>query len=306
MTIGVKMTPESLASNEPLCRDSYKAFKAAEAVIRRNSRTFYFATAFLSSAKRRAIRALYAFCRMADDLVDVQGATLEEVERFREQARLPASQQSDPVLYAWALTREQFQVDLRYQEELISGVSFDLIHTTYANWEQLQDYCYHVASTVGLLSIPVIGLQKNTSFKKAAPFAIQLGIALQLTNILRDIGEDARHGRVYLPEEDLRRFHLSPADILQGIQNQQFVNLLKFEIERTRALYWQAIPGISLLSSSGQLAVGAAALLYRAILDEIEAIQYRVYQVRAHTSGLKKLALLPGIIKTVLSLQPPA
>ena len=281
------------------------AFAAAEQSIRQNSKTFYFATALLPGRKRRAIRALYAFCRAADNLVDINRASRAEIERWRQEVSLPPEKQKDPILYLWALTRQEYGVNPVYQEELIDGVTTDLHPAQYQTWAQLEDYCYHVASTVGLLSMPVIGLRKGVTFEQAAAYAIRLGIALQLTNILRDIGEDAGQGKVYLPEEDLQRFGLTRGDILNGAQDERFIALVQYEIRRARQLYRQALPGIALLSRSGQLAVGTAALLYRAILDEIEAIQYRVHQSRAHTSGGKKIRMLPGIILTILKLQLP-
>jgi phytoene synthase len=289
-----------------LTLDPRRGFAAAEGSIRKNSKTFFLATALLPAAKRRAIRALYAFCRASDDLIDVQGASLADIERWRTEVRRPTEQQTDPVLYCWALMRQAHHVNPIYEDELISGVASDLQPVVYQSWEQLERYCYLVASTVGLLSIPIVGLRKGVSFEQAAPFAIQLGIALQLTNILRDVGEDAAQGRVYLPQEDLERFGLSREDVLNGVQDERFTTLIKFEIERARWLYRQAIPGIALLSASGQLAVGAAALLYRAILDEIELIAYRVHERRAFTSGKRKLAMLPRVLITVLSLKPPA
>jgi phytoene synthase len=142
-------------------------------------------------------------------------------------------------------------------------------------------------------------------FEQAAPYAIQLGVALQLTNILRDVGEDAAGGRVYLPQADLARFGLSAEDILQGAHDDRFVALMKFESERARRLYAAALPGIALLAPAARPAVGAAALLYRAILDQIEAIGWRVHTQRASTSGSRKLSLLPGILWQVLVLRPP-
>jgi phytoene synthase len=290
-------------SGQPL--NFREAERAAEHSIRRNSKTFFFATVLLPQPKRSAIRALYAFCRASDDLVDVLGASEAEVERWQAQVSLPPEKQADPVLYLWALTRAEYGVNQHYQAKLMNGVASDVLPAAYQTWKQLRQYCYQVASTVGLMSIPIIGLRKGVTFEQAAPYAITLGIALQLTNILRDVGEDAQRGKVYLPEEELQRFGLSRADILNGVQDERFVALMKFEIRRARRLYRQALPGIALLSFSGQAAVGAAALLYRAILDEIEAICYAVYQQRAHTSGGKKLAMLPGILATVLSLHPP-
>ncbi|WP_322509389.1 squalene/phytoene synthase family protein, partial [Anaerolinea sp.] len=169
----------------------------------------------------------------------------------------------------------------------------------------LKVYCYRVASTVGLLAIPIIGLAKGVSFQQAAPFAIQLGIALQMTNILRDIGEDARRNRVYLPLEDLQKFNLTHQDILNGVYDDRFIRLMKFEISRTRELYQQAIPGIAFLSKAARPAVGAAAFLYRAILDEIENIQYHVHTLRAHTKGWKKIAMLPSILWKLQGLPQP-
>ncbi len=277
----------------------------AERSIRQNSKTFYFATALLPGHKRTAIRALYAFCRATDNLVDIDGASRAEIERWRHEVSLPPEKQRDPILYLWARTRQEYRVNPIYERELIDGVADDLQPASYQTWEQLEDYCYHVASTVGLLSIPIIGLRKGVTFEQAEPYAVRLGIALQLTNILRDIGEDAGCGKFYLPEEDLGRFGLTRSDILNQVYDERFIALIKFEIQRARQLYQQAMPGIALLSWSGRLAVGAAALLYRAILDEIEAIHYRVHQARAYTTGRKKLSMLPGIILTVLKLKMP-
>lgn len=278
--------------------------QVVENAIRKNSRTFFFATSLLPQEKRKAIRALYAFCRATDDLVDEDKATPAQVEEWRAKVKLSPDEQHDPVLFLWSITRMLYRVDPRYEDELITGVAFDIFPERYATWEDLERYCYHVASTVGLLSIPIIGLRKGITFQQAAPFAVKLGVALQLTNILRDVGEDARRGRVYLPESDLERFGLTRADILNGVQNESFNDLMKFEIARARQLYHEALPGIAMLSASGQMAVGAAALLYRALLDEIEAIQYCVHQMRAYTTERKKLAMLPKILYTVARLRP--
>lgn len=275
------------------------AFAATEKLIRQQSRTFYFATLFLRPETRKAIRALYAFCRTTDDLVDRDGAALAEVEQWRAAVHLPASEQTNPLLLCWALVREKFGVDPRYEDELIDGVAMDVRPQLYPTWDDLSDYCYHVASTVGLLSIPVLGLAEKVALDEARPFAIQLGIALQLTNILRDVGEDAGRGRIYLPLEDLAHFGLTPADIQAGEADERFVALMRFEINRARGFYRAALPGLAMLSPAARLGVGSAALLYQAILDEIEAIQYQVFTRRAHTSTWRKVLMMPGIISTV-------
>jgi phytoene synthase len=281
------------------------AFEQTEEITRQHSKTFYAATALLPRPARRAIRALYAFCRATDDLVDTAGARPADVERWREAAGRPSAAQTEPILRCWALVREQYGVNLTYQNELIDGVALDLRQNRYADWPELERYGYLVASTVGLLSMPIIGLARGATFEQAAPYAIKLGIALQLINILRDVGDDAGRGRVYLPVSDLARFGLTPDDILNGVHDERFVKLMQFEIARARGIFAEALPGIALLAPSARPAVGAAGLLYRAILDEIEAIEYRVHQRRAHTTGWQKLLMLPGILWTVFTLPRP-
>lgn len=196
----------------------------------------------------------------------------------------------------WARVRKSYAVNRRYEKELIDGVRMDLASKTYATWAELENYCYHVASTVGLLSIPIIGLVPGAQLETAERYARQLGIALQLTNILRDVGEDLNRGRIYLPEEDLARFGLTYQDIHARVVDERFRALLRFEIARARELYAAALPGIALLSSSARPAVAAAASLYAAILGQIEKIDFQVYLQRAHTSAFQKLVLLPKIL----------
>jgi phytoene synthase len=279
-----------------------EAEEQTEQIIQIHSRTFYFATRLLPRAARKAVGALYAFCRTSDDLVDRAGATREDVEAWRAQVCQPLQAQTDPVLICWAQTRQAYHIDQRYEQELIDGVAMDIDFKPYNTWQDLQKYCYRVASTVGLLSMPIIGLAPGASFEEAAPFATKLGIALQLTNILRDIGEDKQRGRVYLPLEDLEQFGLTLNDIYLETHDQRFIDLMKFEIARARQLYQEALPGIKLLSPSARPSVGAAALLYRAILNEIEKNNYQVYTRRAYTTTARKLLMLPGILLTIARL----
>lgn len=298
----MRLKADAPADETPELRD---AFQQADEITRRNSKTFYAATALLPAEAGRAIRALYGFCRATDDLVDRGDATPADVEAWRARVARPAADQTDPVLRCWAVTRERYGVDARYEMELIDGVALDLSRQRYANWPELERYCYLVASTVGLLSMPIIGLAPGVTFDEAAPYAVKLGLALQLTNILRDVGEDAARGRVYLPASDLARFGLTADDILAGVADDRFKALMQFEIKRARDLYYRALPGIALLAAAARPAVTAAALLYRAILDEIEALDYQVHRQRAHTSGLQKLLKLPAIFWTVATLRAP-
>jgi phytoene synthase len=282
-----------------------EAYRQAERVIREHSRTFFFASNLLPLRARRAIRSLYGFCRSTDDLVDRNRATAEDIERWRSAVALPAAEQSDPILLSWAVTREEFGVERRFERELIDGVQMDISPRLYPAWKDLEKYCYLVASTVGLLSLPIIGLAPGVRPEFAAPFAVKLGIALQLTNILRDVGEDAERGRIYLPVEDLAAHNLAPRDIFRMVADSRFASLMKFEIRRARGIYAEALPGIALLRRSARLAVGTAALLYRSILDEIEALQFDVFSHRAHLSTVKKLLRMPGTLAAVVSLRAP-
>ncbi|NPV55672.1 MAG: phytoene/squalene synthase family protein [Anaerolineae bacterium] len=281
------------------------AKKEVEKVIRRHSKTFFFATGLLPVQSRQAIRALYAFCRATDDLVDRTEATTQDVENWRAKTDLPLSQQTDPNLLLWTQVRQCYRVNRRYENELIDGVSFDLTRKTYATWDALVQYCYHVASTVGLLSIPIVGLAPSATMSDALPYAVNLGIALQLTNILRDVGEDLQRDRIYLPLEDLRSFDLTPTDIRKQLVDDRFRALMRFQIKRAEYLYEISLPGIRYLASSARQAVGVAALLYRAILDEIVKLDFDVFKHRAHTTFWQKVSMLPGILRQVRNMPMP-
>lgn len=276
-------------------RDFQQAYSSVKTIIRQHSKTFYFATGLLPRPKRRAIHALYAFCRATDDLVDKENASLEDVELWREQVANPP--QDNPILKSWQLVREIYDVDNQYEQALIDGVAMDIAFEPYPTWDDLADYCFHVASTVGLLSLPIIGLSDGFSFEQAKPYALKLGIALQLTNILRDVGEDLGRGRIYFPLEDLERFDLTLADIQNQVYDQRFIDLMAFQEVRARQLYAESLPGIAMLDPNVRKSVAAAAITYRAILDEIKKKHYQVYHQRAHTSFGRKISLLPQILR---------
>jgi phytoene synthase len=167
----------------------------------------------------------------------------------------------------------------------------DLTIDRYDTWDDLWVYCYRVASTVGLMSMYVTGADSL----EAVPYAVQLGVALQLTNILRDIGEDARAGRVYLPAEEMARFGYTGEMLFAGVVNRGFIRLMEFQIDRAHALYNAAMPGIGLLPKDSRAAVTAAAIVYRGILGKIRAANYDVFTRRAHLGMGEKLCALPGI-----------
>jgi phytoene synthase len=276
------------------------AYAACAAMIRAHSASFYFSASLLPPGKRQAVLALYAFCRTSDDLVDsapARGLSVAETEQAlagwaaRCRAPHPARDETAPVVLAWADTRRRFAIPQALADELLAGVRMDISIARYATWADLWIYCYRVASTVGQMSMHITG----AIHPAATNYAIRLGVALQLTNILRDVGEDARQGRIYLPLADLARFGYTERELLDGVINDHFKALMRFEIARARTLYAQAWPGIAMLAPDSRLAVGAAATVYRAILDRIEANGYDVFTRRARVPNRAKLALLPQI-----------
>ncbi len=287
--------PESL-------QDIERAFELCTEITRDHSKSFYFSTSFLPEEKRDAIRAFYAFCRTTDDMVDVvaknDSETKHHLDMWRRASRLPSNEQENPVLAAWTLIRDQYAVPQGYAEELIDGCEMDLTIKRYETWEQLKDYCYCVASTVGLISMHIVGVNNNDAvlFERSRTPAIDLGIALQLTNILRDVGEDLGRDRVYLPSEDMQHFGYTQDDLRNNVINDRFRALMRFEIERAHALYQTGLPSITNLKSDGRLAVGAAIMLYRGILDKIIENDFDVFNKRAHLTFTQKLRRMPRIV----------
>jgi phytoene synthase len=279
------------------------AYHACAQVIREHSRSFYFSARLLPDGKRQGIMALYAFCRLSDDMVDrvdsgagrdLAQARIEvaqALDRWAEVNRLLTVAHDDAVVAAWADTRLRCSIPGELADDLIEGVRMDLTVGRYETWDDLWLYCYRVASTVGLMSMYVTGADTL----HAVPYAVQLGVALQLTNILRDVGEDARAGRVYLPQEDLARFGYTEEMLYAGMVNKQFLELMRFQVARANALYDAAMPGIAMLPRDSRVAVTAAATVYRGILDKIAEARYDVFGRRAHLSTGEKLKALPGI-----------
>lgn len=282
-------SPESVEVEGQLLEEAYRH---CESLTKFHSRTFYMASALLPAEKRRAVRALYAFCRISDDLVDQMKDDIEEkLNAWRMQVLSDIISHDDPVVLAWADTRARYSIPVRYVEQLIEGVSRDLVSKRYQTFEELAEYCYGVASTVGLMAMHIIGF----SGSEAIPYAVKLGVALQLTNMLRDVGEDWHAGRLYLPQEELAAFNLSEADIAAGIVDDRWCRFMRFQIKRNRALYREALPGIALLDPDGRFAIAAAAELYRAILEDIEAHNWGVLHRRSYIGTWGKLRRLPGI-----------
>jgi phytoene synthase len=269
-----------------------RAYRHCAALTAAHSRSFYLASGLLPAAKRRAARALYAFCRVSDDAVDnPTGNAAADLANWRQRAQANRPPVSDLVAVAWADTRLRYRIPHRYAEQLIDGVARDLRQSRYHSFEELAAYAYGVASTVGLMSMHIVGF----AGLEAIPYAVKLGVALQMTNILRDVGEDWRAGRVYLPQAELAAFGLDEGDLAAGRVTARWRAMMRYQIERNRRLYAEAWPGIGLLDRDGRFAIAAAAGLYQAILDDIEARDYDVFNQRAYVSGGGKLRRLPSL-----------
>lgn len=269
-----------------------QAYAHAQDITSWHSRSFYLASSLLPTDKRRAVRALYAFCRTADDLVDRPADDPKlALTAWRERVLASPPPANDLVTLAWADARSQYQIPQGYSEQLLEGVARDLQQTRYDTFDDLVTYAYGVASTVGLMSMHIIGF----SDPEAVPYAIRLGVALQITNILRDVGEDWRAGRVYLPQEELAFWGVTEDDLNRGRVNESWRTFMRFQIARNRQLYDEAWPGIALLDKDGRFAIAAAAELYRSILDDIEAHDYDVFRRRAYVSAWGKLRKLVAL-----------
>ncbi|MBN1218233.1 MAG: squalene/phytoene synthase family protein [Anaerolineae bacterium] len=268
------------------------AYAHSKTITAHHSRSFYLASSLLPVDKQRAVRALYAFCRTVDDLVDrPTGDPQTALLTWRKQALAPHPPADDLVAVAWADARTRYQIPPGYSEQLLDGVSRDLEQTRYDTFDDLVTYAYGVASTVGLMSMHIVGFLDPA----AIPYAIKLGVALQLTNILRDVREDWGRGRVYLPQEELAFFSVTEADLAKGRVDDRWRTFMRFQIARNRQLYDESWPGIALLNKDSRFAIAAAAELYRGILDDIEAHDYDVFNRRAYVSTWGKLGKLPGI-----------
>jgi 15-cis-phytoene synthase len=268
------------------------AYAYCEQLTHLHSRTFYLASSLLPPENRRAVRALYAFCRVTDDLVDrAHGDVETSLTSWKKRSLASYPEEDDLVSLAWTDTRQAYNIPHLFAEQLINGVAMDLNKVRYKTFDDLTVYCYGVACTVGLMAMHIIGYRSQ----EAIPYAIRLGVALQLTNILRDVGEDWRAGRVYLPQQELDAFGLNEGDLATGLNHHRWREFMRFQIERNREIYAKAMPGIRLLKREGRFAIAAAAELYRSILNKIEEQNYDIFYRRAAVSTWGKLRQLPGI-----------
>jgi len=269
-----------------------RAFTICEEITRTHSKTFYMASGFLPRKKRLFARVLYAFCRITDDLVDNQpNDSGYKIRDWEKSILSDVPDLSHPVSLAWHVVCQDCHIPPIYAQQLVDGVAKDLVKVRYKTFDELVAYCYAVASTVGLMSMHIIGY----AGPEAVLYAIRLGVALQLTNILRDVGEDWQQGRLYLPLNELAQYNLTEADINRGVVDNRWRKFMQFQISRARNIYTDAIPGIRMLDRDGRFSIAAAAIFYRSILDEIEQNDYDVFHQRTYVSTWGKMRRLPEI-----------
>jgi 15-cis-phytoene synthase len=278
-------------------------------IVRTHARTFWLASRFLPPQKRRAAFALYAFCRVADDIVDVgaPNPASDVAQRLLSyRAQLDAALDGRPggsVFRELSAATEQYDVPASVLHELLDGVARDCAPIAYARWSELSRYCEGVASSVGEMCAHVFGVPADAALRaRALSHARTLGVAMQLTNILRDVGDDARNGRCYIPYEDLERFGLTSDQVLRGAlgASEQWKALMRFEISRARELYAQAMPGIALLAADARRCATACAVGYAGILGAIEEIGYDTFSSRARLSTMARAGVLWNAWRTPL------
>ena len=251
--------------------------------------SFYYSFLFLPDEQRRAITALYAFCREVDDVVDDcsdAGAARMTLAWWRnEVAAIYRGKPQHPVARALAALRPRFNLAEERLNEIIAGMEMDLDHNRYPDFEALQLYCHRVASVVGLLSAEIFGYQDPRTLE----YAVNLGMAFQLTNIIRDVGEDARRDRIYLPLDELARHGVSVTDITRGRETENFRRLMEFQIERALGYYRAAFDKLPAADRKAQRAGIVMAAIYQAVIEEIRTDGCRVLTQRISLTPVRKL-----------------
>ncbi len=285
-------TVEGARAPVPGAAELAEAYRACRAITREGAKNFYYAFLTLPGPKRQAIYAAYAFCRICDDIADEPDPDGDRARRLADvRASLQAAYAGAPrgdVFTALHDAVTRYSIPQRYFEDVIKGVEMDLSKKRYATFDELREYCYYVASAVGLICIEVC----TFSDPKAVEYAIDLGIAMQLTNILRDVEQDTASGRIYLPQEDLHRFGYTEEELKAGVMNDSFRALMKFEADRARSFFASGSRLMPLLDRRARACPATMAGIYRRILDRIEAEGFNVFGRRVGLSKATKIALM--------------
>jgi len=271
-----------------------------------HGKTYFLATRFLPPAKRPFVHALYGFARYADEIVDDLASTLSENEKAEALkswgdevlANIKSGKSHDHIGAALVDTVTRFSIPISYFEAFLHSMTMDLTVTEYHTYEDLYEYVYGSAAVIGLQMVPILGTVSKQAMAEANIAAEKLGTAFQLANFIRDIGEDLTRGRVYLPVTELQSHGVTREMLEERIVTPQIKNALKEQIQRVRSLQAESKPGINLLSAESRACIEAASELYCGIVDEVEKIDYQIFDKRAKTSNWRRLKVaLPAYIK---------
>jgi phytoene synthase len=276
-----------------------RSYAFCDDLSRREAKNFYWSFRLLPAERRRSMSALYAFMRHTDDLADEPGDPVAKAESLRRwrldlDAALAGHPDAWPGLPALADTVAERGVPAKHLHEVIDGVEMDLTPRVYATFDDLYAYCYRVASAVGLCCLAIWGYASDGG--RAEAMAEACGVALQLTNILRDVGEDARNGRVYLPQDELKRFGVAPEELMAARPSKDARALFESQAKRAYSYYEKAAPLARLVAPIGRPVLGAIAGIYRALLDEIVRRDYDVLAGRVRIPGWRKATIAIGAL----------
>jgi phytoene synthase len=275
---------------DPALRASYAECKRLNSL---HGKTYYLATLLLPPAKRPFVHALYGFARYADEIVDDLASTLspqEKADVLRTWSSgvlsdLSAGKSNDAVGAALVDTVSRFNIPHQHFVDFLHSMEMDLTVSTYANYEALSEYVYGSAAVIGLEMVPILGALSDDAYESAK----KLGIAFQLANFIRDVGEDLDRGRIYLPLDELAAHGVTEEMLYKRVLTPEIIQALKFQIARVRQLQAEAAPGIDLLHATSRPCIRAASELYCGIVDEVEAIGYDIFNRRAKTSTARRL-----------------
>lgn len=292
---------------DPALRTSYLECKRLNSL---HGKTYYLATLLLPPAKRPFVHALYGFARYADEIVDDLASTLTDEEKANSLKQwgegvisdIKSGNSNDQIGKALVDTVRRFDIPIEYFQAFLHSMTMDLTITEYQEYEDLQEYVYGSAAVIGLQMVPVLGREKGSSIDKVNSAAEKLGVAFQLANFIRDVGEDLDRGRVYLPIAELQS-HGVTREMLEGkVLTPQIKSALKEQIERVRRLQRESATGIKMLSIQSRACIQAASELYCGIVDEVEKIDYQIFSKRAKTSNWRRMKVaIPAYLKAVSS-----
>lgn len=272
-------------------------FALAKKITKKFAKTFYLSSLFLPKNKKNASYAVYAICRLSDESVD-QITCLDqenELQKLASQISTAYSQLEiqDPLLIAFRYTINNYNIPKEYFDALIDGMRMDLEIKRYANFSMLEDYCYKVAGVVGLIMLKIFENKDNAAYD----YAIKLGIAMQLTNILRDISEDLGRGRIYLPRDEMLKFNITEEQLKKGQINEEFKNFMRFQITRNEEFYTQSQTGIKFIDSRlCRFVILAMEKIYSGILDSIKKNNYNIFTRRAYIDKFEKIKIIIKIL----------